>query len=116
MNPDEQDELWELLGKAKTPAVSPFFARNVLRAVREQRQEKGGMFAWLHGPWRVATIGAFALLLASLGLLHPTVPQNEQMTLLAQKVSASPDYDVISHLDELLDSEENSVWLDGRGY
>ena len=74
------------------------------------------MFAWLRGPWRVATAGAFALLLASLGLLHPTMPQNEQMTLLAQKVSASPDYNVISHLDELLDSEENSVWLDGRGY
>src|SRR6266508_42620 len=103
MDHDEHDELWQLLGKAKEPRVSAFFARNVLRAVRQQRQEKPGIFAWLRGPWRVATAGAFALLLATVAVLRQPAPQNEQMTLLAQQVSSSPDYNVISHLDELLE-------------
>ena len=34
------------------------------------------------------------------------------MLLLAQEVSVSPDYQVISNLDELLDSERNSIWLE----
>lgn len=31
----EQDRLWELLGRGPQPVVSPFFARNVLRATRQ---------------------------------------------------------------------------------
>ena len=31
----DQDELWNLLGKAKPVSVSPFFSRNVLREVRQ---------------------------------------------------------------------------------
>jgi hypothetical protein len=98
----------ELLGKAKMPAVCPCRNGRLFAAAVK------GECPRCTGPG-VGDHGAFALPRQP-GLLHPTVPQNEQMTLLAQKVSASPDYDVISHLDELLDSEENSVWLDGRGY
>ena len=37
MNHDEEhDELWQLLGKANQPQPSPFFSRNVLRAIREE--------------------------------------------------------------------------------
>jgi hypothetical protein len=39
-------------------------------------------------------------------------PQAEQINLLAEQFSTSPDYQVVNHLDELLDSEKNSVWLD----
>ena len=31
----ENDALWNLLGKASHPEASPFFARNVLREIRE---------------------------------------------------------------------------------
>jgi hypothetical protein len=31
----ENDALWDLLGKAGQPKVSPFFARNVLRKIRQ---------------------------------------------------------------------------------
>jgi hypothetical protein len=36
MKADDNDKLWELLGEARQPVVSPFFSRNVLRAVRQE--------------------------------------------------------------------------------
>lgn len=118
MNTDEQDDLWRLLGKAQAPSVSPFFSRNVLRAIREEKQEKPSLLAWLH--WRWFTLGASAcvLLLASgVALRHPSShsqqpPTDASVVMLAQQVSTSPDYQVINHLDELLASEETSIWLD----
>jgi hypothetical protein len=113
MNTDEQDDLWRLLGHAKAPAVSPFFSRNVLRAIREEAQEKPGLFARLH--WRWLLLGASTcVLLVAAGFAmrqHPAAQQDTVM-VLAQQVSASPDYQVINHLDELLASEETSVWLE----
>ena len=122
MNHDEHDDLWRLLGKAKEPTVSPFFARNVLRAVREETQETSGFLCWLRGAksWRRASLGALATLTLILGLrLPPARPGSqpvEQLPELAQTESASPDYAVIGHLDELLACEENSVWLDNSDY
>ena len=112
MNTEEHDDLWHLLGKAKVPEVSPFFSRNVLRAVRETAPEKDGAFGWLRRRWLVAAAGACAVLAAGFALL-PHGEQPDQTTmLLAQEVSQSSDYQVISHLDELLASEASSVWLE----
>ncbi len=112
MNTDEHDDLWSLLGKAKAPLASPFFSRNVLRAIREEAPEKRGVFGWLRARWRLAAVGACMLIAAGVALT-PRGEQPDQATmLLAQEVSQSPDYQVISHLDELLASEESSVWLE----
>ena len=45
----ENDGLWNLLGKASRPDVSPFFARNVLRAIRQSAQAPSPWFIrrWL---------------------------------------------------------------------
>ena len=112
MNSEDHDDLWSLLGKAKAPAVSPFFSRNVLRAIREEAPEKRGIFGWMGARWRLAAVSGFAVILAGFALA-PRADQPDQATMfLAQEVSQSPDYQVISHLDELLASEESSVWLE----
>ena len=112
MNTEEHDELWSLLGKAKTPAVSPFFSRNILRAIREEAPEKRGVFGWLRVRWQVAAVSAGVLIIAGLAVT-PRVEQPDQTAmLLAKQVSQGPDYQVIIHLDELLASEESSVWLE----
>lgn len=115
MNHEENDDLWKLLGKAKQTHGSPFFSRNVLREIRERRQEQPGVLAWLRMRWQLATLGAAALLVAGAGLFHHAA-ERHQISLIAQEVSASPDYYVISHLDELMDSAEDSVWLDNSVY
>lgn len=116
MNTEEHDELWDLLGKAREPKASPFFSRNVLRAIREEQQETAGVLAWLKRRWQFAAIGAGALAavtFVALPQLQEETPQPADALLLAaHEVSISPDYQVISHLDELLDSEQNSVWLE----
>lgn len=111
MDHDERDGLWQLLGKAKQPTSSPFFSRNVLRALREQEHEKETAFTWLARHWRSAAAVACGLALIG-GLATQWAEPADEIELLAEEVSASPDYAVISQLDELLASEESSVWLD----
>ncbi len=146
MKTDEPDDLWRLLGQAKAPTVSPFFSRNVLRAIREEKQEKPSRFAWLSqlshlsGRWNWVTLSASTcvLLVVASVAFHATQPSQrpsdvavsstdsgsspaaagpassgtDAAVVLAQQVSTGPDYQVINHLDELLASEETSVWLD----
>jgi hypothetical protein len=112
MNTEEHDDLWRLLGRAKSPTVSPFFSRNVLRAIREEGQERPGFLVWLRRHWRVAAISTCAVVISAGVVLVHEEQSSDPDVLLAQQVSVSPDYQVISNLDELLDSEHNSVWLE----
>ncbi len=121
MNHEEHDELWDLLGKAKEPRPSPFFSRNVLRALREERSARPGIFGWLRRRWQFAALAAGGLALVTLAFIpyesaRPDAAPADSLLLAAQEVSASPDYQVISNLDDLLDSERNSVWLEASAY
>lgn len=112
MNTDDHDDLWHLLGKARRPAVSPFFSRNVLRAIRTEKQETPGVLAWLRHHWKIPALGTCALAIAGLVLL-PSAEHSDQTTVhLAEQVSQSIDYQVIANLDELLASEENLAWIE----
>lgn len=113
MNTEDHDDLWHLLGKAKVPVASSLFSRNVLRAVREETQEKVGVLAWLRGHWQVAAVGACSLVIAGF-VLAPTVENQREGTtmLLAEKVSQSADFQVIINFDELWALEESSAWLE----
>ncbi len=115
MNNEDQDDLWQLLGRAKSPEASPFFSRNVLRAIREEEQEKPGFFLWLRRHWQVAAISTCSVVIAAsfAFVQHSTRShQPDAVLALAHEVSVSPDYQVISNLDELIDSERNSIWLE----
>ncbi len=115
MNSDEHDNLWNLLGKVREPRVSPFFARNVVRAIREGSTPAGSAWEWLCARWRLVAISAAAVAVVS-AMSIEFAQRPDPVYVLASRVSASPDLQVISHLDELLDSEQNSVWLDGSTY
>ena len=73
--PDEHDDLWKLLGKARPPAVSPFFARNVVREVRGLHQEQPGFFATLRRRWQLtlatAAAGCVIAAVASQFIVNP---------------------------------------------
>ena len=66
----------------------------------------------MRGHWAIAAVGACVVFVSGFVLIPRPSPQSEQINLLAQQFSTSPDYQVVNHLDELLDSEKNSVWLD----
>jgi len=121
---DDQDQaLWDLLGRASKPGPSPFFTRNVLREIRNQPQRRG-IFA-LFGTWTAGNLrrgvlalsAATALVLAmgSLGWL-PFFNEGIGGVALAESAESTEktDYEVIVNLDELLAYQETSVWLDSE--
>jgi hypothetical protein len=61
MYPDEDRQLWDLLGRSAAPKVSPFFARNVIRQIRAEGESPRSRTIWL--PWRILVPAAAAALL-----------------------------------------------------
>jgi hypothetical protein len=133
MNSDDNDKLWELLGKTRPPAVSPFFSRNVLRAIRQEGQQcqdgplrrslfgRGRVFlSRLHRwTWQFAIAGTCAV--AALITVAPTAFVRHHHAAPVQagverQIVANPDYEVITHLDELVADEESSLWLDDSAH
>jgi hypothetical protein len=112
MNTDEHDDLWHLLGKARGPAASPFFSRNVLRVIRTEKQDRTGALAWLRRHWQIPALSTCALVIAGVVLLRPADHSDQTTVRLAEQVSQSIDYQVIANLDELLASEENLAWIE----
>lgn len=110
MNHEERDDLWELLGRARPVRVSPFFSRNVLRALREEKPAASTPWAWLLRRWPIAAAAVGVFVLAALALIPRPEPV-DPIDALVEHVSASPDFAVIGNLDELLAAEESSVWL-----
>jgi hypothetical protein len=48
MNREEDPQLWDLLGRSKGTAPSPFFARNVVRAMRTEIPKRHSLTAWFN--------------------------------------------------------------------
>jgi hypothetical protein len=130
MNGDDNDKLWELLGKTRPPVVSPFFSRNVLRALRQEGQDRPARRS-LFGrgrvllsrlqrwTWQFAIAGTCAV--AALITVAPTAFVRHHhavpvQTGVERQIVGNPDYEVITHLDELVADEESSLWLDDSAH
>jgi hypothetical protein len=125
MKHDEQDKLWEMLGKAERPSVSPFFARNVLRAIRQEPEARPSLSARIFGPVRRLTVPfavAGTCVIAAVVAFSPSISlrhhhsSNAKALSVAGQIAVDPDYEVINHLDELVADEENSLWLDDTNH
>lgn len=89
----EQDGLWELLGRGPRPKISPYFARNVLREIRQSPS----LFLWPVIP-RWAAAAAFAVLImafvASLpvpGGGHPSASIEHEAQALFEQLAGLHD-------------------------
>ena len=112
MKREDDQQLWDLLGHASSPKLSPFFARNVIRAVRQQSRR----FEWLRhwfGARRLvpATALAAALVAAVLAFHHPAMPKSDRLPDVIAQIDPQ-DYDVVADLDELLVTDETNLWDD----
>jgi hypothetical protein len=120
MNTDDNDKLWELLGKTRQPSVSPFFARNVLRAVRQEKQPARSFFSRVNWAmhrwsWQLAIAGTCAVAAMVTVVPGAMVRHHHRAPVeatSARQIVGNPDYEVIKHLDELVADEESSLWLD----
>lgn len=128
MNDEQQDPLWDLLGKVREPKPSPFFASKVMRAIHEEKQEKDGLFAWLRRQWLIpvsCTATAAIALYFTISPSQPSPTQNsahnsthnpdpvEEMAVTVAENVDVQDSQVIADLDELIAYEDtSSLWLD----
>ena len=98
----DQDELWDLLGKARPVSVSPFFSRNVLREIRrnpERPQVPRLVLRWLGaGALAVLATGFFLNLVVDADSARP-----------AKSAEFAEVFDAAAGLDKLVAVEEFSI-------
>jgi hypothetical protein len=112
MKREDDEQLWDLLGRTAKPKVSPFFARNVLRRIRQESRFWQRFGSWLS--WR-QLVPASALAIAAISAIvlthRATGPQAQPDTAPDVVAKIDPqDYEVVADLDDLLASEENNLW------
>ena len=113
MDRKDDEALWDLLAKSVEPEPSPFFARNVLRRVRQSN-------TWLERVRSQFTIrrmvpaAGLAGAIAAALLLVPTIsppPRGIDDADILAKIDPQ-DYEIVADLDDLLAGDENSLWTD----
>lgn len=111
MNREDDKELWDFLGKAPQPPVSPFFARNVVREVRAETNVSG--WQRFFGRPRLPALGglAAALVVAALVIHHQTATDKaftRSRTVAVAKVAPDEDFD--TDIDDLVaDDNDDDV-------
>src|SRR5260370_36337881 len=110
MEPEDDKQLWDVLGRVPEPTLSPFFARNVVRQIRQAtRFERTRNWFSMR---RLVAASAVAIVVVGMAIAtHHPVSQTASANDLdvVAKVDRQ-DYDVVADLDELIACDENSVW------
>ena len=104
MNEDwNKDELWDLLGKAKPVAVSPFFSRNVVREIRRNPSRPlvpVFLLRWLG-------VASFAVLTAGFFLNLGDAGAGARVT---KSADFAETFDAVAGLDSLVAVEDVSIF------
>ncbi len=116
MKRDDDQELWDLLGQASAPTVSPFLARDVLRQTRQEPRWQDKLAQWF-SPRRLIPAAAIAVVVLVGGIsLQRSADKETASQGLPDAVAQLEeiDYEVVADLDDLLALEEDTLWLDGE--
>ena len=106
MNRDEDEKLWDLLGHSREPQASPFFARNVLRKIR-QAQGEAPERRWFSLRWLMPAAGLAVTVIAAL-MLRVQVPQQVKQSPIDQVVmSETDDLDLLADVDDLMADDDS---------
>jgi hypothetical protein len=113
MKREDDQQLWDLLGQASEPKLSPFFARNVVRSVRQRSRGFESLRNWLRPRIFAPAAGlAVALIAAIMAFHHSAIQKSGEITPDVIAQIDPQDYDVVADLDELLVTDESNLWDD----
>jgi hypothetical protein len=113
MEPQDDKKLWDVLGRLPEPTLSPFFARNVLRKIRQEPTYFGRVRNWFSVRKVVGASAVAAVVVALAFVTHYPGPRTTSSSDSDVVAKIDPqDYDVVADLDELIAWDENSVWED----
>lgn len=103
-----------MLAKGTSPELSPFFARNVVRQVRQAGDWRENVMRWFR-PRVLIPASALAVFIMVSGIsLHSKfkIDGAEDNPPETVAVIEPQDYEVVADLDDLLASDDDSVWDD----
>jgi hypothetical protein len=112
MQREDDQQLWDLLGRTAEPKLSPFFARNVLREVRQGASAFGRAQNWF-SLRRLAAVFAAAAVVIGMAIATQAPRWSQKSPEREPDVVAKidpQDFDVVADLDELLAWDEDSLW------
>jgi hypothetical protein len=113
MEPQDDKELWDVLGRLPKPTLSPFFARNVLRKIRQEPAWFDRARDWFSVRKLIGASAVAAVFVALAFVTHYPGPRTTSPGELDVVTKIDPqDYDVVADLDALIAWDENSVWED----
>jgi hypothetical protein len=112
MKREDDQQLWDLLGQTTQRQLSPFFARNVVRRIREQPPDRfERLRSWLTPRKLVPVMGLVVAVIAVVLATHQPATRNQADSAPDVIAAIDPqDYDVVADLDELLATDESSLW------
>ena len=111
MKREDDQELWDLLGRAAEPELSPFLARNIARQVRQDRGYSERMRKWIGLRGLIpASAVAIALMAAIIATHHPVSQKSSESEPDVVAKIDPQDYEVVADLDELLAVDKGSLW------
>jgi hypothetical protein len=109
MNRDDDPKLWDLLGRTAEPKISPFFARNVVREIREPAN-RTTLRGWLNLRRLIPATGMAVALIAVMFLRwHTAVAPLTGPSSDGLANFDAQDSEVIADLDDLLASDDNNL-------
>jgi hypothetical protein len=109
MKREEDEKLWDLLGRATEPsAASPFFARNVMRKLREAQGESAPRRGW-YFRWLVPAAGVAVVIIAGLALPTQIIKQHRSDTRPDIVAVSDSDSDLMADLDDLMGSDDSGL-------
>ena len=110
MKREEDEKLWDLLGRASGPtAASPFFARNVLRKIREAQGEASPRHWYVR--WLVPAAGVAIVIIAGLALPSQVIKQ-QRANPEAVAFADGQDSELMADLDDLMGADDSSALED----
>jgi hypothetical protein len=109
MKREEDEKLWDLLGHGSEPTASPFFARNVLRKIREAQGEPSRRHWYMR--WLVPAAGVAVVIIAGLALPTQVIKQ-QRSDSEAVAFSDSQDSELMADLDDLIGPDDSSALED----
>jgi predicted polyphosphate/ATP-dependent NAD kinase len=111
MKREDDQELWDLLGRAAEPELLPIFTRNIVRQVRQDGGRSERMRKWISLRRLIpASAVAIALMTAIIATHHPVSQKSSQSEPDVVAKIDPQDYEVVADLDELLAVDKGSLW------
>ena len=111
MKREDDQELWDFLGRSAEPELSPFFARNIVRQVRQDSGRSVWMRKWISLRRLIpASAVAIALMAAIMATHHPVSQKSSESEPDVVAKIDPQDYEVVADLDELLAVDKGSLW------